>query len=202
VIGVAAIVYLVVHLTKSGSTTASGTSTPSASTPAAPAGPHYVFKVTGSAGTYPLNKQVTQLTPAMKRESAPITSKLASSGAGTPSTSVVAIYDMGASSSPTSPSFKGLVFVGYDGTFNPANVMKLVGKNLTSTRVVMDAGPHGGKMMCGYNTVSGAGASQCVWATTTTVGIVEYYNHGHPAKVPGFGKLALEVRDAVEASAQ
>jgi len=115
---------------------------------------------------------------------------------------VVAIYDMGASSSPTSPSFKGLVFVGYDGTFNPANVMKLVGKNLTSTRVVMDAGPHGGKMMCGYNTVSGAGASQCVWATTTTVGIVEYYNHGHPAKVPGFGKLALEVRDAVEASAQ
>ena len=50
--------------------------------------------------------------------------------------------------------------------------------------------------------MGGAEASECVWATTTTVGIVEYYNHGHPAKVAGFGKLALQVRDAVEARAQ
>ena len=57
-------------------------------------------------------------------------------------------------------------------------------------------------MICGYNTVSSAGASECVWVTPTTLGIVEYYNHGHPAKVPGFGKLALKVRDAVEVHAQ
>ena len=41
-----------------------------------------------------------------------------------------------------------------------------------------------------------------MWATKTTVGIVEFYDHGHPAKVAGFGKLALEVRDAVEVRAQ
>jgi len=138
----------------------------------------------------------------MKGQSAPITNKLASSGAGTPAKSVVGIYDMGTSSSLASPSYKGLVFVGYDGTFTPAKVIKLVQKNLVSTRVVVDAGPHGGQMMCGYNTVSGAAASECVWATKTTVGIVEFYNHGHPAKVAGFGKLALEVRDAVEVRAQ
>ena len=204
VIGVVAIVYFVVHMTKnSGSTSASGTSTPSATSPAAGAGPHYVFKLAGDVGRYPLNQQaVSQLSAQMKGQSAPITNKLASSGAGTPAKSVVGIYDMGTSSSLTSPSYKGLVFVGYDGTFTPANVIKLVQKNLVSTRVVVDAGPHGGQMMCGYNTVSGAAASECVWATKTTVGIVEFYNHGHPAKVAGFGKLALEVRDAVEARAQ
>ena len=167
------------------------------------AGPHYVFKLAGNVGKYPLNKQaVSQASAAMKRQSAPITSKLASAGAGKPAKSVVGIYDMGASSSLTSPSYKGLVFVGYDGTFNPANVIKLVRKNLVSTRVVVDAGPHGGQMVCGYNTTSGAEASECVWATTTTMGVVEFFNHGHPAKVAGFGKLALEVRDAVEVRAQ
>jgi len=203
VIGVAAIVFLVVHMTKnSGGSAASGTSTPSTGAPAA-AGPHYVVIQAGHVGTYPLNQQAaSQASAAMKSQWAPITSKLASAGAGQPTKSVLAIYNMGTSSSVTSPGYKGLVFVGYDGTFNPANVIKLVQKNLVSTRVVVDAGPHGGKMMCGYNTAGGAEASECVWATTTTVGIVEYYNHGHPAKVAGFGKLALQVRDAVEARAQ
>jgi hypothetical protein len=202
VIGVAAIVYLVVHVTKnSGGSAASGTSTPSAGATTV-TGPHYVIKVAGRVGTYPLNQQaVSQASAALKRQSAPITSKLASAAAGQPAGSVIGVYDMGTSSSVTSPGYKGLVFVGYNGTFNPANVMKLVRTNLVSTRVVVDPGPNGGRMMCGYNTVSGE-ASECVWATTTTVGIVEYYDHGHPAKVAGFGKLALEVRDAVEARAQ
>ena len=66
----------------------------------------------------------------------------------------------------------------------------------------MNAGPHGGKMVCGYNTSNGSVASECVWATTTTFGVVEYFNHGQPAKVSGAAKLALKVRDAVEARAQ
>ena len=153
-------------------------------------------------GNYPLNKQaVSQVSSAMKRQSAPITNKLASAGAGKPATSVVGIYDMGASSSLASASYKGLVFVGYDGTFNPANVIKLVRSNLVSTRVVK-AGAHGGQMVCGYTTSNGAAASECVWATTTTMGVVEFYNHGQPAKVSGPGKLAVKLRDAVEVRAQ
>ena len=201
VIGVAAIVFLVVHVTKSSGGSASGTSTPSTGATTA-AGPHYVVKVASQVGTYPLNQQAaSQASAAMKSQWTPITSKLAAAGAGQPAKSVIGIYNMGTSSSVTSPSYKGLVFVGYDGTFTPANVMKLARKNLVSTRMVVDPGPNGGQMMCGYNTVRGE-ASECVWATKTTVGIVEYYNHGHPAKVAGFGKLALEVRDAVEARAQ
>jgi hypothetical protein len=201
VIGVAAIVFLVVHVTKNSGGAASGTSTPSTGATTV-VGPHYVVKVADHVGTYPLNQQAaSQASAAMKSQWAPITSKLAAAGAGQPAKSVLGIYNMGTSSSVTSPSYKGLVFVGYDGTFTPANVMKLAQKNLVSTRMVVDPGPNGGQMMCGYNTVSGQ-ASECVWATKTTVGIVEYYNHGHPAKVAGFGKLALRVRDAVEARAQ
>jgi hypothetical protein len=57
-------------------------------------------------------------------------------------------------------------------------------------------------MVCGYNTSNNSVASECVWATTTTFGIVEYFNHGQPAKVGGAPKLALKVRDAVEVRAQ
>jgi hypothetical protein len=200
VIGVAAIVFLVIHVTNNGgSTAASGASTPSATTPA---GPHYVFKLAGNVGKYPLNKQaVSQVSVAMKRQSAPITNKLASAGAGQATTSVVGIYDMGASSSLASASYKGMVFVGYDGTFTPATVIKLVRSNLVSTRVVK-AGAHGGQMVCGYTTSNGTSASECVWASTTTMGVVEFYNHGQPAKVSGPGKLAVKLRDAVEVRAQ
>jgi hypothetical protein len=45
-------------------------------------------------------------------------------------------------------------------------------------------------------------ASECVWATKTTFGVVEYYNHGQLAKVSNASKLALKVRAAVEARAQ
>jgi hypothetical protein len=153
-------------------------------------------------GKYPLNQQaVGQVSSAAKGLPTPITSKLAAAGAGKPTKTVVGIYDMGASSSLASASYKGMVFVGYDGTFNPANVVKLVRPHLTSARVV-NAGPHGGQMVCGYYTSNGQTASECVWATTTTMGVVEFYNHGHPAKIGGAPRLALKLRDAVEASAQ
>ena len=60
----------------------------------------------------------------------------------------------------------------------------------------------GGKMICGYNTSNNSVASECVWATTTTFGIVEYFRHGQPAKVTNASALALKVRDAVEVRAQ
>ena len=120
---------------------------------------------------------------------------------GKPGKSVIGIYNTGSATSLASSSYKGLVFVGYNGTFNPTNLMNLVQKNLKSSRVV-NAGPHGGKMVCGYNTSNNSVASECVWATTTTFGIVEYFRHGQPAKVTNASALALKVRAAVEARAQ
>jgi hypothetical protein len=205
VIGVAAIVYLVIHLAKGGSSTASGTSTPGATSTAAggtAAGPAYVLRQAASVGKFPLNKTaVSQISGAMTTATSKITGKMAATGAGKPGKSVIGIYDQGPTTSLASSSYKGMVFVGYDGTFNPTNLINLVQKNLKSSRVV-NAGPHGGKMICGYNTSNNSVASECVWATTTTFGIVEYFNHGEPAKVSNASKLALKVRAAVEARAQ
>jgi hypothetical protein len=201
VIGVAAIVFLVIHLTKSGSGAASGTSTPGATTTAA-AGQGYVLRQAAAVGKYPLNKAaVSQISGQITSATSKITSKMAATQSGQLGKSVIGIYNTGSATSVASSSYKGLVFVGYNGTFNQTNLMNLVQKNLKSSRVV-NAGPHGGKMVCGYNTSNNSVASECVWATKTTFGIVEYFRHGQPAKVTNASALALKVRAAVEARAQ
>jgi hypothetical protein len=199
VIGVAAIVFLVIHLAKGGSGTASGTSTPAATTTA---GQGYVLRQAATVGKYQLNKPaVNQISGQITGATSKITSKMVATQSGKPGKPVIGIYNTGSATSLQSPSYKGLVFVGYNGTFNPTNLMNLVQKNLKSSRVV-NAGPHGGKMVCGYNTSNNPVASECVWATTTTFGVVEYFRHGHLAKVTNASALALKVRDAVEARAQ
>jgi len=201
VIGVAAIVFLVMHVAKGGSGTASGTSTPGATTTAA-AGQGYVLRQAATVGKYPLNKAAaSQISGQITSATSKITSKMAATQSGKPGKSVIGIYNTGSATSLASSSYKGLVFVGYNGTFNPTNLMNLVQKNLKSSRVV-NAGPHGGKMVCGYNTSNNSVASECVWATKTTFGIVEYFRHGQPAKVTNASALALKVRAAVEARAQ
>ena len=202
VIGVAVIVYLVIHLAKSGSgNAASGTSTPG-STATAAAGQVYVLRQAASVGQYPLNKPgATLIASGLKGANSNIIKKMASTGAGKPGKSVIGVYDMGRSTSLESSSYKGLMFIGYDGTFNPTKLMNLVQSNLKSSRVV-NAGPHGGKMVCGYDTSSGSEVSECVWATKTTFGTVGFFDGGQPAKISGAPKLALKVRAAVEARAQ
>ncbi len=206
VIGVVAIVFLVIHLTQSsGGNTAGGSSTPTggASTTAAGAGaaPKYVFKLADNVGKYPLNKAaVKAVGSAATSQTASITNKMAAAGVGRPTKSVVGIYDMGPVASLASAGYKGLVFVGYDGTFNPKNAIKLVRSHLVSSRLV-SAGPHGGQMVCGYNTTTGSDASECVWVTKSTFGIVEFVVDRNPAKYNGASKVALKVRDAVEVQA-
>src|SRR6185312_12527897 len=77
VIGVVAIVFLVIHLTKSGSGAASGTSTPGATTTAA-AGQGYVLRQAAAVGKYPLNKAaVSQISGQITSATSKITSKMA-----------------------------------------------------------------------------------------------------------------------------
>ena len=66
---------------------------------------------------------------------------------------------------------------------------------------MVNAGPHGGEMMCGYNRSTGSDASECVWVTTSTFGQVEFIEGSTPVKYPGASDIALTVRDAVEVPA-
>jgi hypothetical protein len=97
-------------------------------------------------------------------------------------------------------TYKAIGFIGFDGTFNPDAVITYMKTQLTSTRMV-SPGQHGGQMMCGYNTSTGRTASECLWVTPTTFGMVQYIVDRTPGKYHGASALALEVRSAVEVKA-
>jgi hypothetical protein len=201
---VVVIVYLVIHLAKSGSNAAGGSATPTSGNTAA-AGPNgtngYVLTQAAKIGTFPLNKPVTdEVTTVVRSRSSALASGLKAAKAGTPGKMVLGVYDSGPVTTLTSSAYKGIVFTGFDGTFDPAAVIKSVRVDLKSSRMV-NAGPHGGKMVCGYDTTSGTTASECVWATKTTLGIVEFLKGGRPVKQGGASALTLKVRQAVEVKA-
>ncbi len=200
VVGVVAIVFLVIHLAGSGKGTPSaGSSSPGTGNTAAGGGNgSYVLTQAASVGSFPLNKTATkEISDAIGKQTSTVASALKAKNAGQPGKAVTAIYDMGKITSITSAAYKGLIFVGYDGTFDPAAVIKIVRAHLHSSRVVAP-GSHGGEMACGYNTTSGPEASECVWVTKTTFGVVEFIKDGEPAKQGGASALALQVRNAVE----
>jgi hypothetical protein len=202
VVGVVVIVLLVVHLTKTGTNgAATGGSTPSTgTTPTAAAGATstYVLKAVPKAGSFALNTAATRtLTQGMKTGLASLGSVLKARGAGHVSKDVVAVYDLGSVTDPAASDFRAVDFFGYDGTFNVAAVVKFEQTQLVSTRVV-NAGPHGGEMMCGYSRTNGADASSCFFVTKSTFGMIEFAIGGTPAKYNGASHIALTVRDAVE----
>ena len=203
VIGVIVIVLVVVRLTKSGTgNSATGSSAPPAGAGAgAGTASRYVIKLADNVGKYPLNRQAVAVAgPVVESRSAPLADSLRSGGAGRVTKTVIGIYDLGPVTSITSAAYKGIVFVGYNGIFNPQAAIKVVRAHLVASRVV-NAGPHGGDMVCGYNTSTGADASQCVWVTRSTVGAVQFLSGPYPVKYPGASKLAVKVRDAVEVQA-
>ena len=203
VVGVVVIVIVVVQLTKSGGNkAATGSSTPSTGSTAG-AGSNatsgYVFTQAAKVGTsFPLNKTATKaLTPTLVSQSAPIADQIKTRGYGKPGKVTVGVYNLTQVTSINSTSFKGIAFTGYDGTFNPKSVINLVRSTLVSSRVV-NPGPHGGDMVCGYDTSGGSEASECVWVTKTTFGQVHFLEGQVAVKYPDASKYTLEVRNAVE----
>jgi len=201
VVGVVVIVLLVVHLTKTGTNNvATGGSTPSTGTTTAAGGPVIKYALTAApkAGNFALNTAATRtLTQGMKAGLASLGSVLKARGAGHASKDVVAVYDLSSVTDPAASDFKAIDFFGYDGTFNVAAVVKFEQTQLVSTRVV-NGGPHGGQMMCGYSRTNGADASSCFWVTKSTFGMVEFVAGGTPVRYNGASHIALTVRDAVE----
>ena len=205
VVGVVVIVLLVVRLTKTDTNSpATGTSTPSTgtSTPAvaAPAA-KYQLTTPPKAGSYTLNSAATR-TYAHKEEAvaAPDAAQIKAKGAGQPGKFVVAIYNLGTVTTVGSNGYQGAVFVGYDGTFNPAAVIRYEQTQLVSARMV-NPGPHGGEMMCGYSHSTGSDTSECVWVTHSTFGRVHFIEGSTPVKYPGAADYTLIIRNAVEVPA-
>ena len=128
---------------------------------------------------------------------APDAAQIKAKGAGQPGKFVVGIYNLGTVTTVGSSGYKGAVFVGYDGTFNPAAVIRYEQTQLVSTRMV-NPGQHGGEMMCGYNRSTGSETSECVWVTHSTFGRVHFIEGSTPVKYPGSADITVIIRNSVE----
>jgi hypothetical protein len=85
------------------------------------------------------------------------------------------------SASYTLPADQTIEFVGYQGTFNPTKVMTNLG-SFGSGEGTYGAGPHGGQMACANvpATATAASGGVCVWVTTTTLGVTEFFEGSGP----------------------
>jgi hypothetical protein len=66
-----------------------------------------------------------------------------------------------------------LAFTGYAGTFNPAKVIASLA-TLGTGEHTQKAGPHGGSLAC-FTAPGTNPGTVCVWVTTTTMGITEFF---------------------------
>ncbi len=74
-----------------------------------------------------------------------------------------------------------ITFVGYQGTFTPAKVATILA-TLGSDPHTYPAGPNGGMLGCANTpaTATVTSGAVCVWATTSTLGVTEFFSSTGP----------------------
>jgi hypothetical protein len=137
----------------------------------------YVLRTPATAGGYTL---ATPISPAIQAVGSAGASELmtaVNAAGGKPKSSVNGEYLIGGD--------QALGYAGYTGTFSPAAVLSAF-KAGSSNATTEPTGPHGGQMACGEVTATGTTApgTACVWATTTTIGMVEFFGSGVLETVP------------------
>lgn len=82
-------------------------------------------------------------------------------------------------------------FAGYEGTFDPAKVLASLGR-VGQGGQTYSAGSHGGDLAC-IPSAGTPGGTVCVWVTTTTVGVTEFFaSTGAPETVTDQSKAAQD----------
>ena len=190
VVAVIIVIAVVVFTHKSGGSTPTASNTPAggtASTPAAKpsaskaarAGPAarpaataaaYTLSTPTTAGGYPIGQDPHFLATATATAKQ-ITSAVTSGGGGTvKGNPVSAAYQL--------PANQVITFVGYQGTFTPAKVATILA-TLGSDPHTYPAGPNGGVLGCA-NTKTAPSGAVCVWATSSTLGVTEFFTATGP----------------------
>jgi hypothetical protein len=135
----------------------------------------YVLSAPATAGGYTLTSPMSATVKAIGASGAAALMTAVEAAGGKPSGNVSAQYLI------VGDQYLG--YSGYNGTFSPAAVLaafKMGASNVTTEA----AGPHGGTMACGEVSVTSPVATSgtaCAWATTTTLGMVEFYGSGGSA---------------------
>jgi hypothetical protein len=130
----------------------------------------YTLSTPATAGGYPMGQDPHFLATATSTAKQ-ITTAVASGGGGAvKGNPVSAAYQL--------PANQVITFVGYQGTFTPAKVETILA-SLGSDPHTYPAGANGGILGCANSTTTPSGAV-CVWATSTTLGITEFYTATGP----------------------
>jgi hypothetical protein len=130
----------------------------------------YTLSTPSTAGGYPIGQNpnfVATATATAKQISTAVASGGGGKVTGTP---VSASYEL--------PASQVITFVGYQGTFTPAKVETILA-SLGSDPHTYAAGPNGGILGCANTTVTPSGAV-CVWATSSTLGVTEFFTATGP----------------------
>jgi hypothetical protein len=156
----------------------------------------YVLSAPAKAGGYSLTTPISPTVQAIGTSGATELMTAVEAGGGTVKSNVSAEYFIAGD--------QVLGYAGYNGSFSPEAVMRdfqVGAADVTSE----PAGSHGGQLACGEVTATSPASSAgeaCVWATTTTIGMVEFYDDNGgalesvmPAKA---GSDTLKFRDDVE----
>jgi hypothetical protein len=190
-------------LRKHGATPTSSTpprTTPSASHPASggatqpAAGTAYTLRTPATAGGYPkLTTAPSSVTRTATATAQSVREQAVTSG-GKVTTSVAGYYQLS--------SGQVMSFTGYEGTFDPAKVLASLGR-VGQGGQAYSAGAHGGDLAC-IPSAGTPGGTMCVWVTTTTLGVTEFFaSTGAPETVTNQSKAAqdtVKFRADVEAA--
>ena len=173
----------------------------SAASSAAGSAAGYVLSAPGTAGGYPAGND-----PQFIGLAAPNAQTISSSVAGADAGSIAS----GPVSAPYELPIGGqvLAYFGYQGTFTPARVMAML-STLGTDQHDYPAGSHGGELNC-FNLFGNddpadpetESATICVWATTSTLGVTEFFSSSGPEVLTssqGAGAAIVEkLRSGVE----
>lgn len=207
-LGIAAVAVMLTR-GKSGTPTAAGPTatptaaarpqpTPSASKKAAtgkpgaqPAG--YTLTTPATAGGYPRLAQAPAAVQGTAAQTALTVFRTATNttGSGKLPSDLTAAYQLSGG--------QVMTFAGYQGSFDPAKVMANLA-TLGTNGQPYDPGPHAGKLACATAPGTPSG-TVCVWVTTTTLGITEFFSSVGPEVVTIQSKAATDtvrLRDGVE----
>jgi hypothetical protein len=170
-------------------TTAPPRTTPSASHPASgqatqPAtGTAYTLNTPATAGGYPKLATASSAVTTTATTTAQSVRQQAINSGGKVTGDVSGYYQLS--------SGQVMSFAGYEGTFNPAKVLASLGQ-VGQGGQTYSAGAHGGELAC-IPSAGTPGGTVCVWVTTTTLGVTEFFAaNGAPENVTNQSKAAQD----------
>jgi hypothetical protein len=145
----------------------------------------FLLSTPATAGGYPLMAAIPSYVQAPSSTTAQAIRSAAVSDGGKVTSQVSAAYQL--------KEGQVMTFTGYEGTFSPAKVIASLA-SLGSNGSTYSPGKDGGKLACAVAPGSQPG-TVCVWVTTTSLGITEFFSSTGPEDVLDQAKTASDTRN-------